>query len=217
MISVVIPAYNVESTIANVVQEMLSSPIVEEVIVADNNSVDKTAATARIAGAKVVFCEQQGMGAAIKEAVRHAKQELVLKIDGDIQNPSSKWCNMLIKCMGAETLFVNSVYNSDYDEFPVGTLVAKPVLTLLYPELSYVKIPLSGTYLFKKSRMQIETLPDNWSFDLALMMSAAEKGSRIEQVEIGLLNDRPKKIADYGEMALELLHFVIDRKYGRPI
>jgi glycosyltransferase involved in cell wall biosynthesis len=53
-VSIVIPAYNEEATIAEVVRDFASHPAVDEVVVVDNNCRDRTAELARGAGARVV-------------------------------------------------------------------------------------------------------------------------------------------------------------------
>src|SRR3989338_7536063 len=66
VVSVVIPAYNEEKTIASVVKDFNSHDAVDEVLVVDNNSKDKTSDLARKAGARVIFEDKRGYGCAIK-------------------------------------------------------------------------------------------------------------------------------------------------------
>jgi glycosyltransferase involved in cell wall biosynthesis len=54
-VSVVLPAYNEEISVGKVVSDFLSKPCVDEVIVVDNNSTDRTSEAAKRSGAKVVF------------------------------------------------------------------------------------------------------------------------------------------------------------------
>ena len=210
-ISIIIPSFNVATTITGVVNEFID--LVDEVIVVNNNSRDDTKKQATRTRAKVIDCKTQGMGYAIKEGLKVAKNDLIIKIDGDIRNPNKNWIEKLESKFQNGYLFVNSIYSSDYDEFPVGTLTARPALKVLFPELEYVKIPLSGTYIFDRTKLNWNDLRGDWSFDLGLLMDAHFKGSTIGQVEIGYLNDSQKKISEYHEMAVEILAYLIKLKF----
>ena len=53
-VSVIFPAYNEEPNIRRAVREFLEISVVDEVVVIDNNSRDKTGQEAKAAGAKVI-------------------------------------------------------------------------------------------------------------------------------------------------------------------
>lgn len=82
-ISVVMPAYNEADGIAKVVSEFLAIPEVDEVVVADNNSQDETAALARAAGAQVVRESRQGYGFACRRALESATGDYVVIAESD--------------------------------------------------------------------------------------------------------------------------------------
>lgn len=82
-VSVVMPAYNEEEFIAKAVEDFKSVPEVDEVIVVDNNSKDRTAALARGAGATVVTETKQGYGHASKTALMSATGDLVIIVEPD--------------------------------------------------------------------------------------------------------------------------------------
>lgn len=85
MVSVVIPAYNEEKTIGDVVRICRRSSLVREVIVVDDGSQDSTAGKAEAEGARVVRLEKnQGKGKALEMGVRHTKDEILLFMDADL-------------------------------------------------------------------------------------------------------------------------------------
>ena len=81
-VSVVIPAYDEEESIARVVKEF-SKPYVDEVIVVDNNSTDRTAELAKRAGARVVKETKQGYGYAIQRGLREARGDVIIVTEAD--------------------------------------------------------------------------------------------------------------------------------------
>ena len=75
-ISVVIPCFNEEHGILEVMRRI--PPAVDEVVVSDNNSSDRSAEVARTNGAKVVHAPVQGYGAALKMGLANATGDFVV-------------------------------------------------------------------------------------------------------------------------------------------
>jgi glycosyltransferase involved in cell wall biosynthesis len=71
-VTVVIPAYNEEATIAQVVESFRAVPCVDRVLVVDNNCKDRTAELARAAGAEVIAESKPGYGSALRAGLDHA-------------------------------------------------------------------------------------------------------------------------------------------------
>lgn len=69
--AVVVPAYNEEETIAQVVAEFLEPECIDRVVVVDNNCTDDTARLAREAGAEVIAESAPGYGSAIRAGLDH--------------------------------------------------------------------------------------------------------------------------------------------------
>ncbi|MBN1884621.1 MAG: glycosyltransferase family 2 protein [Candidatus Krumholzibacteriota bacterium] len=80
-ISVVIPCYNEEEGVARVIASL--PPSIDEVVVVDNNSTDRTAAVARELGARVVFEARKGYGAAYKAGLPTVTGDITVTMDGD--------------------------------------------------------------------------------------------------------------------------------------
>lgn len=84
-VSVIIPAYNEEKTIANVIMPIKKVPAVAEIIVVSDGSVDGTAEVAKEAGATVIVSEiNRGKGGAMMLGVEYASQEVILFLDADL-------------------------------------------------------------------------------------------------------------------------------------
>ncbi len=82
-VSVVFPAYDEEPNIGAAVQDFLVPGVVDEVLVVDNNSKDRTAACATAAGARVVTETTQGYGAALRRGLREATGAYVILAEPD--------------------------------------------------------------------------------------------------------------------------------------
>jgi len=83
--AVIIPAYNEESSIAKVIQD-IPRDLVDQIIVVNNNSTDKTAEIASEAGAIVLNESFQGYGAACLKGIEYCKTkqfDVIGFLDGD--------------------------------------------------------------------------------------------------------------------------------------
>jgi glycosyltransferase involved in cell wall biosynthesis len=89
--SVVIPAWNEERTIKEVISVFRAHPGCFEIIVVSDGSTDKTAEVAREAGATVIELPQNvGKGKAMDKGVEAAKMDIIFFSDGDILGLTSE-------------------------------------------------------------------------------------------------------------------------------
>ena len=82
-VSVVLPAYNEEQSIKSAVESFFATGIVDEVIVVDNNSRDRTAEEAGKTRARIVSEKIQGYGAALTRGLAEADGDLVILAEPD--------------------------------------------------------------------------------------------------------------------------------------
>lgn len=100
-ISVVIPCHNEEEGVRAVMAQM--PVIVDEVVVVDNASTDRTAEVARSLGARVVFEERKGYGRAYKTGFSAALGDVIVTMDGDGTYPPTS-IPLLLDVLLAEQL-----------------------------------------------------------------------------------------------------------------
>ena len=134
-VSVIIPAFNEEKNIANVIKNLKQSKVENEIIIVNNCSTDNTAKVAENAGAdKVVFCSKQGKGYAMEEGLKHAQCNIVAYIDGDLKIETDHILETLIQPIETENVdFVKSTFERNGGR--VTELVTKPLLDLLFPDM----------------------------------------------------------------------------------
>lgn len=84
-VSVVIPAYNEERTIASVVMRALENIFVSEVIVVDDGSTDDTFLNSMAAGARIIRKnEKNGKADAMDSGVKVARNDIICFLDADL-------------------------------------------------------------------------------------------------------------------------------------
>ena len=85
-ISVVIPAYNAETSMAQCLEALKNQTLTRdayEIIVVNDGSTDSTASIARSVGVRVIDQENQGPAVARNEGVKHAEGEIIVFTDSD--------------------------------------------------------------------------------------------------------------------------------------
>src|SRR5439155_21999524 len=105
-ITVVIPCLNEEVGISGVLREVPS--FVDEVIVVDNGSTDRTAVVARNMGAQVISELHRGYGKAYKSGFSRATGDIIVTLDGDHSYPVDALSYLLEAFMHCRVGFVSA-------------------------------------------------------------------------------------------------------------
>ncbi len=82
-VSVVLPAYNEEKYIRAAVEDFARSGVVDEIVVVDNNSRDRTVEEAAMTTARVVHETAQGYGHALRRGLREATGDIIIMAEPD--------------------------------------------------------------------------------------------------------------------------------------
>src|SRR5439155_27038669 len=138
-VAVLIPCYNEEPTIANVVRQFQAALPGAEIYVFDNNSSDHTADQARAAGAQVLFERRQGKGYVVQSMFRRVDADIYVMVDGDETYPPGVVETLIdpIRQCEADMVFVSRLHYSDISKFrPLNRLGNR--LFLLLPNRTFV-------------------------------------------------------------------------------
>ncbi len=97
-VAAIIPAFNEAERIAAVLDPLLSSPVVDEVVVVDDGSTDGTAAVAeRYAVRLVRLPENRGKAAAMAAGVEASQGDVLLFLDADLTGLTPSHVERLVR------------------------------------------------------------------------------------------------------------------------
>jgi glycosyltransferase involved in cell wall biosynthesis len=188
-ITVIIPCLNEEQGIERVLTRM--PQFVDEVIVVDNGSTDRTSDVARSYGAKVIREDVRGYGRAYKTGFAQATGDVIVTLDGDHSYPPDAISYLLEAFLHLDVDFLNA------SRFPVrekdamsikhkfGNLVLSLAMSILY--LKWVRDSQSGMWVFKRSILKdMNLVSDGMAFSEEIKIEAL-KSSRVRFEEISIL------------------------------
>ncbi|WP_409200132.1 glycosyltransferase [Methanobrevibacter sp. DSM 116169] len=215
-ISVIIPAYNEEENIANVIDVIKKIDYITEIIVVNDGSNDNTETVAKRAGATVVSHEKNlGKGAAIKTGFKQSDSDIIAFIDGDIYNLTTDKIEAMIKpILEGKTEITKTKFVRESGR--VTELTAKPLLRVFFPEINFEQ-PLSGQFAAKKSALKKMKFEKDYGVDVGIVLDADIQGLSILEVDIGEIEHDISPLKDLNLMANEVVRTIINRamEYGR--
>lgn len=217
-VSVIIPAYNEEDTVAKVVQVVRNVSFVDEIIVVNDGSSDKTEEEAIKAGAIVINHEtNKGKGEALYTGYKQAECDVIAFIDADIYNLTSKKVeSMIMPILLGDAEITKTKFSRVSGR--VTELTAKPLLNFFFPEISFEQ-PLSGQFAARKSTLRKINFEKDYGVDVGIVIDADVLGISIMEIDIGEIEHDMSPLSDLNLMANEVVRTIISRanKYGRVL
>jgi HAD superfamily phosphoserine phosphatase-like hydrolase len=214
MVSVIIPALNESQTLREVIKLVKKSPLVTEIIVVDDKSSDETVEIAKAEGVVIYTSTLLGKGASMREGIMFARNEYLVFLDADITTYPDGIIELLTAPLtDGRADLVKSSFTRQAGR--VTELVAKPLLSLLFPPLTRFSQPLSGMIAGKKSMLEKLEVENDYGVDIGILIDMHLAGARIEEVSIGYIENRMQPWEQLSKMALEVSRAIIRR--GGPL
>lgn len=154
-ITIVIPCLNEEEGIARVLEQIPA--FIDEVVVVDNDSTDRTAEIAASMGATVIHENIRGYGRAYKTGLANAKGDIIVTMDGDHSYPLDAVSYLIEALLRSGVRFVSG------SRFPIqqkgamsvkhrfGNIVLSTFMTLLY--FRWIRDSQSGMWIFYRDAL----------------------------------------------------------------
>ena len=197
VLSIVIPAYNEENGIAEIVLRVLSiEPALRkvgvdrlELLIVDDGSKDRTAEVAgSISGVNLIrHAQNKGYGAALKTGFSRASGELIGFLDADGTYPPEYFPQLCQAALNGTDLVIGSRMAGEASRMPVTRRVGNFFFAALLTLLSHQKVTdsASGMRVFKREILEhIYPLPDGLNLTPVMSTRAVHEGVKIEEIPI---------------------------------
>ncbi|GLX51308.1 glucosyl-3-phosphoglycerate synthase [Streptomyces hygroscopicus subsp. hygroscopicus] len=222
-ISVVLPALDEEETVGEIVAAIRRDlvervPLVDEVLVIDSGSTDRTSEVAAAAGARVVHRDAilpripavPGKGEVLWRSLLVATGDIICFVDADLREFSSDFVLGIVGPLLTEpdVQLVKAMYDrplagSAGQGGRVTELMARPLLNMHWPQLAGFVQPLGGEYAARRSLLEQLPFPVGYGVELGMLVDALHLVGldALAQVDVGVRKHRHQDGQALGRMA----------------
>ena len=242
-VSVVLPALDEERTVGAIVAAIRAMlmhriPLVDELVVVDSGSRDRTPAVAAAAGARVVraadvlpsYGSVAGKGDALWKALFATEGDLVVFVDADLLAFDPHFVVGLLGPLltDPDVGYVKALYDRPLATteglVPTGggratELMARPLLGALWPQLAGFVQPLSGEYAGRRELLERVPFVSHYGVEIGLLIDLHELAGidALAQVDLGTRRHGHQSDAALGRMAGQILQTALARCPGLPV
>lgn len=245
-ISLALPALNEEQTVGKVIKMMKKElmqrvPLLDEIVLIDSNSTDRTREIAQKEGVPVYIHQQmlerlgarRGKGEALWKSLLVTKGDIIVWIDTDIVNIHPRFVYGIIGplLINPQVQFVKGFYRRPLRVGAkmqaggggrVTELTARPLLNLFYPELSGVVQPLSGEYAGRRGALEQATFYSGYGVETGLLIDVYERYglSAIAQVDLLERIHHNQHLEALSKMSFAIIQTVfrkLEKRFGRAV
>ena len=232
-ISVCLPARDEQETVGEIVQAIRThwierESLIDEILVVDDHSTDRTAQVAADAGATVLqaedilpdYGEGHGKGEALWKSLFVAKGDLIIWCDADVREFDPTFIVGLIGPLLTEPdlMFVKGFYERPVENQSgrggrVTELVARPLISLLFPHLSQIIQPLAGEYAGRREALEQLAFVEGYGVDLGLIIDIADRFglNAMAQVDLGTRVHRNRSLDELSAQATSVTQTALRR------
>ncbi|MEH0545142.1 glucosyl-3-phosphoglycerate synthase [Streptomyces sp. B21-105] len=222
-VSVVLPALNEEATVGDIVAVirhdlMRQVPLVDEIVVVDSGSTDRTSEVAAAAGARVVHRDEilpripavPGKGEVLWRSLLVTRGDVVCFIDADLREFSSDFVSGIVGPLltDPDVDLVKAMYDRPLGGAAgqggrVTELMARPLLNMHWPQLAGFVQPLGGEYAARRSLLEQLPFPVGYGVELGMLVDALHLVGldALAQVDVGVRKHRHQDGQALGRMA----------------
>jgi glucosyl-3-phosphoglycerate synthase len=236
-VSVVLPALDEQATIGAIVAAIVpltrgSAPLIDELVVVDSGSTDRTVEVAAAAGARVVLRTDvlpdlppvPGKGEVLWRSLAATAGDVVCYLDSDLVDFDPGFVPALLGPLLTErgVALVKDFYRrplrlettlADTGGGRVTELLVRPLLAALRPELAGIVQPLGGEYAGTRELLESVPFAPGYGVEIGLLLDTHSRLGLdgLAQVDLGVRKHRNRSLLQLGVMARQILSAALAR------
>jgi glucosyl-3-phosphoglycerate synthase len=236
-VSLALPALNEEETVGRVIRTvkhalMENVPLLDEIVLIDSNSTDRTREIAAELGVPVYIHQEilpqygarRGKGEALWKSLYVTRGEIIAWIDTDIFNIHPRFVYGIIGplILHDHVQYVKGFYRRPLkvgDKMQAGgggrvtELMARPLINLFYPELSGVIQPLSGEYAGRRGALEQAAFYSGYGVETGMLIDVFERHGLAAIAQVDLLErvHHNQPLEALSKMSFAILQTVMQR------
>jgi len=237
-ISLALPALNEEKTVGRVIEILRSAlmeeyPLLDEIVLIDSNSTDRTREIAQELGIPVYIHQEilrdevgsaVGKGEALWKSLYVTKGDIIVWIDTDIVNIHPRFVLGVVGPLlrWDRIQYVKGFYRRPLREGEhiraggggrVTELVARPLLNLFFPELSGLIQPLSGEYAGRRRVLERVPFFTGYGVESGLLIDLLELCglNAIAQTDLEMRVHHNQPLSNLSKMAFAIIQVFMAR------
>ena len=190
-VAILIPCYNEELTVAEVIRQFRDQMPAADIYVFDNNSSDRTVERARSAGATIVHERRQGKGYVVQSMFQQVDADVYVMVDGDATYAPSEVHRLIAPILGDEADMVvgSRMHGQSSSEFKALNRFGNRVFLAVINFVFRVQLTdiLSGYRAFSRKFVQeIALFGGGFEIETELTIRALGRGYRIVEMPADL-------------------------------
>ncbi len=192
IIDVIIPAYNEEKSIPKVLAEI--PKIVRHIVVANNNSTDRTGEVAKAAGAEVVFEGQKGYGKACLTAMdwiwnQEVQPDIVVFLDGDYSDYPEEMKDLIRPILDRKADMVigsRALGKREAGSMTFPQVFGNWLATTMMRYMQGAKFSDLGPFraISWKKLLELNMIDQNFGWTIEMQIKAHQKGLRYTEIPV---------------------------------
>jgi glycosyltransferase involved in cell wall biosynthesis len=217
-ITAIIPCLNEERGVEQVLRRM--PDFVDEVIVVDNGSTDRTSLVAQSLGGKVVREEVRGYGRSYKRGFAQATGDLIVTLDGDQSYPVDALSYLLEAFLHLEADFLNASRFPVRDpqamsfKHKIGNLILSLAMSILF--FRWVRDSQSGMWVLRRSILaDMRLVSDGMAFSEEIKIEALRAPNvRFQEISIQYSSRLGEKKLNPWRDGFQNLWFLVRKRFA---
>jgi glycosyltransferase involved in cell wall biosynthesis len=193
LVTVIVPAFNEAATIVEILRRIRTAPWPLQVVVVDDGSTDGTGALIEVEAdtssiTLVVHPENRGKGAAVRSGLEHARGDVVIVQDGDLEYDPADYPALIDPVeRGMAQVVYGSRFLGPHRAMYFWHAVGNKLLTLLCNVLfntTLTDLETGYKVMTLEVARSVSLRSDRWGFDPEITAKILKRGHRIYEVPI---------------------------------